>query len=67
MTSRKQVEANRRNAKKSTGPNTADGKRRSAKNSIKHGLFANEIVLDGPEHGESRDEFQQLQVSTLGG
>jgi len=34
----RQIEANRRNAQKSTGPRSASGKNRSSKNSYKHGL-----------------------------
>jgi hypothetical protein len=38
MVSKKKVAANRRNAKKSTGPKTAAGKRKVAKNALVHGL-----------------------------
>ena len=38
MTSQRQLEANRANAKRSTGPKTPQGKARSRRNSYKHGL-----------------------------
>jgi hypothetical protein len=38
MTSKRKIEANRRNAKLSTGPKTARGKSSSCKNAFKHGL-----------------------------
>ena len=40
MTSQRQVEANRKNAARSTGPKTAAGRARSSKNSRRHGLYA---------------------------
>jgi len=45
MTSAKQAAANRRNALKSTGPNSDAGKMRSSRNSLKHGLSAQQVVL----------------------
>ena len=45
MASKKQIEANRANAKRGTGPRTSIGKRRSSLNSLKHGLSAREIVV----------------------
>jgi hypothetical protein len=38
--SQAKIEANRANAKKSTGPRTGRGKRFSSRNSVKHGIFA---------------------------
>jgi hypothetical protein len=38
MATKRQIEANRRNAQKSTGPRSDSGKKQSSKNSYKHGL-----------------------------
>ena len=44
MTSFRQIEANRRNAHRSTGPNTEEGKRRSRQDAVRHGLCAETVV-----------------------
>ena len=38
MTSERKIKANRRNARASTGPKTANGRARSAQNALRHGL-----------------------------
>ncbi len=53
MTSTTKIEANRRNAKRSTGPKTPDGKAISAQNALRHGLTAAQHVL----HDEDREAF----------
>jgi hypothetical protein len=52
--------ANRRNAQKSTGPKTADGKAVSKLNALKHGLLAQTVVVRGRQLKESNNEFKKL-------
>jgi hypothetical protein len=56
MTSEKQIKANQANSKKSTGAKTTNGKLAVATNSLKHGLFAQRLMLQD----ESLDEYAQL-------
>ncbi len=56
MISLRQLAANRRNAQKSTGPRTPEGKSASSFNSLRHGLYAQEVVLPG----EDRAAFEAL-------
>ncbi len=56
----KQTKANRRNAQKSTGPRTDDGKKASRMNALKHGLSAKQIVIPGENPEEFRILHQRL-------
>ena len=59
-TSSRRVEANRRNASRSTGPKTILGKKTVAKNAIKHGFFAKFLLIphaDGKENQHEYDAF----------
>jgi len=51
MATPRQIEANRRNALKGTGPRTAEGKGRSRFNALKHGMTAETPVLPGEDEG----------------
>jgi hypothetical protein len=60
MASQKQIEANRRNAQKSTGPITDLGKATARFNALKHGMTASTAVLpyeDANSYAELRESF----------
>lgn len=52
----KKREANRRNALSSTGPRSADGKKKSSHNAVRHG-FTGQLVILTPEDREAHDKF----------
>jgi len=56
MATEKQMQANRANARKSTGPHSMEGKSMSSKNSLKHGLLSQGILLPN----EDSEEYQAL-------
>ena len=55
--------ANRENARRSTGPRTPAGKRRSRWNATQHGLFSKYAVIDTDVLKESREEFDGLHAA----
>src|SRR5580698_832799 len=69
MISEKQLEANRRNALRSTGPKTIEGKSNSSRNNLRHGLTGQINILP-TEDREAHDAFcnelsDSLQPETL--
>ena len=63
MASKRQMNANRRNAKKSTGPKTPEGKRVSRMNALKHGMAAHILVLPHEDELEFTELRQRLIAS----
>jgi hypothetical protein len=57
MASDKQIRANRRNARESTGPKTPEGKANVSLNALKHGLLSQQTLLP------NEDEASLLQLS----
>ena len=64
ITSIKRINANRENAKKSTGPKTASGKFRSCRNALKHGLDSRKHLIIGEELREF-EEMKEAYIKML--
>src|SRR5438477_7380446 len=62
MTTLRQIEANRRNARHSTGPITAEGKLRSRRNAVRHGLTA-ETAIVAMENAEHYKAFEAAVIA----
>src|SRR5215471_5814362 len=61
VSSQKQIDANRRNALKSTGPKSDEGKAQSRMNALRHGLTAAQAVLPH----ENEDDYEKLREGML--
>src|SRR3954454_16631595 len=62
MTSFRQIEANRRNARHSTGPISEEGKLRSRRNAVRHGLTA-ETVIGALEDSADYSAFEAAVIA----
>jgi hypothetical protein len=61
MASQRKIEANRRNARQSTGPRSAQGKAMVNLNAVKHGLTATTVVLP---HEDARAYQKRVETWT---
>jgi len=61
MTTFRQIEANRCNATKSTGPKTEAGKMRSRRNAVRHGLSAETVV----EIVEDLEDYRGFEAAII--
>ena len=59
-TSQKKIEANRQNARLSSGPTSVEGKKTSSRNAAKHGLLTKDIVITARGNKEDQAEFDEL-------
>jgi len=60
MSSKAQINANRQNAQKSTGPRTDEGKATVSQNAVKHGLFAESVIK-----GENPADYEVFHKKML--
>jgi hypothetical protein len=60
-----QISANRRNSQLSTGPKTEEGKARSRRNALKHGLTGEGVALTDEDAIEVASRFQAVQEELL--
>ena len=64
MISDKQLAANRNNARKSTGPKTVEGRKRSSMNALRHGLTG-QVTTMTPEDRAAHEKFSQALIQNL--
>jgi len=60
MTTEKQTEANKKNALLSTGAVTEEGKAVVARNAVKHGVFASDLIISSGDGAENEEEYIEL-------
>ena len=61
MSSLRQIAANRRNALKSTGPTTAEGKERSRGNAVRHSVSAESVIAAL----EDQEDYQAFEAAVI--
>ena len=66
MPTQAQIDANRRNAEKSTGPRTPEGREHCKLNATKHTLCSNIALMHDEKNGGQADEFKKLRTDLCG-
>jgi len=64
-TSKRQLDANRRNAQLSTGPKTSQGKIEASRNATTHGMNSCDIVINSPHLKEDPEQYDHLVRSLI--
>jgi hypothetical protein len=59
------VNANKKNAKRSTGPRSPQGMMFSSKNAIRHGVLTRDLLLPGPLSGEWDADLERLRTELV--
>ena len=62
MSTLARIEANRRNAVKSTGPRTPEGKARSSRNATRHGISLRMVLLSTEDQKEFENLYADLRA-----
>jgi hypothetical protein len=65
MATVKQLEANRKNALASTGPQTPEGKGKVARNAVRHGIYSDVPILPGLERAEDWEAHRAGVLQSL--
>lgn len=63
MDAERRREINRENARKSTGPRTAEGKARSSSNAVRHGILSKRLLLPKEDPVKLRELYHGLRKS----
>ena len=64
MATEAQIRANQRNAQKSTGPRTSEGKAAVSQNAVQHGLSARQTIISSESQAEF-DLYRERMLSEL--
>ena len=64
MATQAQINANKENSQKSTGPRTAKGKKAVSQNAVKHGFFTREAVIRDEDQADF-DRYSEAMLAEM--